>query len=235
MIPTSPNQNIQCTTIETKAYVKHHLSGFGCVELGAGSSLWILPNFLTENVRQGILAELRDHDAFFQRPMGAYGKRIPRGQMAFGVGAYRYGRLTVEATPTPPYIQLLLDHLRKQSSISTVKFVLVNKYEDGCDSVSAHADDETMLVKDDPIFSLSLGARRRFVVRQKTVVGPLPPNVLFDHPTIAPTRISVEVAASDNVMIVMAGPRFQTDFVHELPKESKVTAVRYNLTFRSMQ
>jgi len=61
------DMRLECTS------VKHHISGFGCIELGMDASLWIIPNFLSGDVKQGVLTELRQHDASFQRPIGAYG------------------------------------------------------------------------------------------------------------------------------------------------------------------
>lgn len=152
-------------------------------------------------------------------------------QMAFGEGTYAYGRLKIPSVPPPPFIETAFSYIRKHS---TIRFVLVNKYSNGKDSVSAHADDESTLRKEDPIFSLSLGATRRFIVRpvlhgipkaQKTqanrvLLGPYNPGAssLFTHPTIPYSKISVEVEASDNVLLVMAGSRFQTDFIHEVPR-----------------
>lgn len=170
--------------------------------------------------------------------------------MAFGEGTYTYGRLRIPSIPPPPYIDTVFSYIRRHSNIPSIRFVLVNKYSNGNDSVSAHADSETTLVKEDPIFSLSLGATRRFIVRpslhsipkakhtqaNRIMLGPYNPGAssLFTHPTIPYNKISVEIEASDNMLLVMTGSRFQSDFVHEVPKEPHVDDVRYNLTFRSM-
>jgi hypothetical protein len=140
-----------------------------------------------------------------------------------------------------------MTYIREHSNLPNMTFVLVNKYADGKDSVSAHSDDEQSLVKDDPIFSLSIGTTRTFTVRpvlnetkksKKSLVnlGPYNPGAssLFTHPTVPYDKISVEIKACDNLLIVMAGKRFQTDFVHEVKKDNKCVGTRWNFTFRSM-
>jgi len=210
------------------------------------SQLWIQPDFLTTDMKLGVMAELQANDKFFQRPIGAYGVPIPRGQMAFGEGTYTYGKLVIQSVPPPSHINKIMSYIREKLDLASVKFVLVNKYETGRDSVGLHTDNEKDLNPGDPIFSLSLGTPRRFIIRPHTIPKTTKPNVeygpynpgacsLFSHPSIPYSKISVEVEAGDNILLVMAGSRFQSDFCHEVPKQPKVTGIRYNLTFRSMK
>jgi hypothetical protein len=248
---TNLSETLICETNETKSFIKHEISGSGELKLGKDSSVWMIENFLKDNLKKQIIDELEEHSNFFLRPMGAYGNKIPRGQCAFGEGQYNYGKLSIAALPAPTGIQSLMTEISHQSNLQNLKFVLVNKYQDGNDSVGLHADDEETLNYEDPIFSLSLGASRNFVIRpsicniskpkpnakNKIEFGPYNPELskLFVHKKVPYSKISISVRAKDNLMLVMAGKRFQSDFVHEVPKEPKVIGVRYNLTFRSMK
>jgi alkylated DNA repair dioxygenase AlkB len=245
------SEKMFCETKATKTYVKHNITGSGKLKMGKDSDLWIIENYLTEEIKSKLLQELEDHDHCFQRPPGAFGYPIPRGQCAFGTGVYKYGNLKITAVPAPTHLQMIIDQISNDSGIDEVKFVLVNKYSDGNDSVGLHADDEESLNVDDAIFSLSLGASRNFVIRTKAcmiakpkknektnkiVYGPYNAQLstLFTYDKIAFTKISLNIELKDNVMLVMSGKRFQQDFVHEVPKQKKA-GCRYNLTFRSMK
>ena len=92
---------------------------------------------------------------------------------------------------------------------------LLNLYHDGKEGMAWHSDDEKTLAKNSAIASLSLGAERRFLLKHR-----------FTKQTVA-----VQLQSGD--LLVMKGAT-QANWLHSLPKTTRVTTPRINLTFRSM-
>lgn len=270
-IPQSPELAragcvVRCTTYASKPgacrpFVRHVLSGTGLVQLTPGSYLLIHDSFLSPELANAISQELMERDHLFERPLirTPAGKTvpIPRGQTAFGQGTYHYSNIYVRAHDPPPGIATLLRVIQQAMECDAFRFVLVNKYTDGRDSIGRHADDERGLVDGEPIISYSLGAARRFIIRSKQVTsvapakcvreqiactqysGPYPINSIFTAGTcpgvpgdIPYTKWTFEIGVGNNVLVAMGG-RFQQEFVHEVPVQSKVEGTRYNLTVRA--
>jgi alkylated DNA repair dioxygenase AlkB len=94
--------------------------------------------------------------------------------------------------------------------------VLANCYRDGADSMGAHSDDEPELgpSRDDVrIASVSLGARRRFVLKHRSA-GEV-------H----------EWALGEGSLLLMGGT-LQRFYAHRVPKTRRPVGPRLNLTFR---
>ncbi len=92
---------------------------------------------------------------------------------------------------------------------------LLNLYHDGDEGVSWHSDNEKELAKNAAIASLSLGAERRFVFKNKK------------------TKDKYEQTLEDGSLLLMTGP-IQDNWVHSLPKSKKIKNLRVNLTFRTI-
>lgn len=93
---------------------------------------------------------------------------------------------------------------------------LLNRYRNGLDSVAWHADDEPELGECPVIASVSLGAQRRFRLRNKV------------------SRQTVEIRPEHGSLIVMSG-YCQRLWEHTVPREKRVLEPRVNLTFRRMK
>ena len=112
-----------------------------------------------------------------------------------------------------------LNELKQLLDIINVLFdmvfdgILVNRYKDGEDYISAHSDDETGL-SDNGVVMISYGAKRKFRIRNK-----------------GNKQIMKDIPTKNNEMIQMTG-YFQKEFLHEVPIEKKVKETRYSLTFR---
>lgn len=91
---------------------------------------------------------------------------------------------------------------------------LLNYYEDGRQRIGWHSDREEV-GRDTPVASISLGAKRSFLIRSKT-------DGMHDRTTIG---------MEDGSLILMEN-QFQMDYLHSVPREPEVTAGRINLTFR---
>ena len=90
--------------------------------------------------------------------------------------------------------------------------ILVNKYFNGQDYISAHSDDEENL-DDSGVVAISWGEKRRFRIRKKGEKG------YQDFPMVSGSMLQM-------------GGDFQSEFTHEIPRETKVDGVRISFTFR---
>jgi alkylated DNA repair dioxygenase AlkB len=137
----------------------------------------------------------------------------------------------------PRPIPACLDLLRQQVEVAmadgtTYNFCLVNYYASGDDSISYHSDDERFLGSNPNIASLSLGAKRDFLMKHKpppaSKQGPAPP-VEDSGETGKPLKLPL--ASGD--MIVMRGET-QANWLHRIPKRKSGEAGngRINITFR---
>jgi len=128
----------------------------------------------------------------------------------------------------PRPIPQCLDDLRKVTEIftdSTYNFCLVNYYATGSDSISYHSDDERFLGTNPSIASLSLGAKRDFLMKHK----PVPPSTSAAPPPATPLKLPL--ASGD--MVLMRGPT-QSNWLHSIPKRKGGGSDRgrINITFR---
>ena len=140
--------------------------------------------------------------AFFQNP-------LPDGTASQG---YRYSGRTMAAQPlTDPLLQLLE---RVNATFgSTYNGILVNRYQNGHKYISAHSDDEAGLDQTG-VVALSYGATRNFRIRNK-----------------ADKTQAMNVPLISGELVHMGGD-FQREFTHEIPKQTRITDVRYSFTFR---
>ncbi len=136
-----------------------------------------------------------------------------------------------EYTSIPPRpIPQSLDALRKITEEVTgcnYNFVLVNFYTSGVDSIAYHSDDERFLGANPTIASLSLGARRDFLLKHKPMPNTKPPQ----QP--AGTEV-LKLPLGSGDMVLMRG-KTQAQWLHSVPKRggsAKEDGGRVNITFR---
>lgn len=91
--------------------------------------------------------------------------------------------------------------------------ILVNKYMDGNDYISAHSDDETGL-DSVGVVSISYGSERKFRIRNKETK-----EIMWDE-------------LSTHCSILHMGGNFQELYTHEIPIEKKIKEPRISFTFR---
>lgn len=125
---------------------------------------------------------------------------------------YKYSKKMMDSKPLSKSMSELL--LIINNSIGA-KFngILVNKYMDGNDYISAHSDDETGLDKSG-VVSISYGSERKFRIRNKKTK-----EVMFDEITT-------------HCCIIHMGGNFQELYTHEIPIEKKIKEQRISFTFR---
>jgi len=144
--------------------------------------------------------------------------------------------------PRPlPHSLALLKTLTEATTNETYNFCLVNYYASGADSISYHSDDERFLGALPAIASLSLGAKRDFLMKHK----PSAPATSTSTSTSSDTRAEVKKQAATEEakplklplasgdMVLMRG-RTQSMWLHSVPKRKggESDLGRINITFR---
>jgi alkylated DNA repair dioxygenase AlkB len=161
-----------------------------------------------------LFARLRADVAWEQHTITLYGRSVltPRLTAWMGDGPYRYSGIVNEPAPWPQALAALRERLRDELGVD-FNSCLANLYRNGTDSMGYHSDNEPELGPRPTIASISLGDRRRFVLRQRTTG----------------TRWSWELGHGD--LLVMRDES-QSDYAHAVPKTSRPVGPRMNLTFR---
>lgn len=113
---------------------------------------------------------------------------------------------------------LLNDLKRRVEDLSGERFnsCLLNLYHDGSEGMGWHSDDESSIVKDSAIASLSFGVERKFSFKHRE------------------TKETTSLMLERGSLLVMKGST-QRFWAHALPKTKKVDSARVNLTFRLMK
>ena len=175
-----------------------------CVELRPG---WV-------SEPDELLARLVAETAWEQHDITLFGRTVPTPRLTAWTGdhAYRYSGVLNAPRPWSPTLAALRDRLVAEVG-APFNSCLANLYRDGSDSMGWHSDDEPELGSQPVIASLSLGARRRFVLRHRA----------------SGRRWSLDLGAGD--LLVMRGES-QADYRHAVPKTTRPVGPRLNLTFR---
>ena len=127
---------------------------------------------------------------------------------------YTYSNTTKQALPWTAELSLL-KKIAEQASGFQFNSCLLNLYHDGNEGMSWHSDDEKALGKNTVIASMSLGAERKFAFKHKT------------------TKETISLILENGSLLVMKGTT-QANWLHNLPKTTKVKTPRINLTFRTI-
>ena len=176
-----------------------------------------LPQFLSLRQQAMLLNETADYP-LEKIQIEVFGKRhfIPRTQVWFGDEGckYKYSNTFVSPKPWPPILTKLRQTLFNKCQLS-FNTVLVNRYENGTESMGWHSDDEPEIVANSAIASVTLGACRDFVLKHKATSK----------------QVSLALASGD-LLIMHAG--MQQTWQHAVPKRLRVTEPRINFTFRQV-
>jgi len=178
----------------------------------------------------GRILDLAGADAAFRRlrdtvdwrhdEVHLFGKRIVTARMVawYGDRDYPYVYSGTERRALP-WTEELLGLKAKVEAALGERFnsCLLNLYHDGSEGMGWHSDDESTLVEDAAIASLSLGAERKFALRHKRR-----------------REEKVALLLEHGSLLAMRGET-QRHWSHALPKSTRVTEARINLTFRLMK
>jgi len=152
--------------------------------------------------------------AWEQHTIKLYGRAVltPRLTAWMGDGPYRYSGIVNEPTAWPRALVERRERLQDELGIE-FNSCLVNLYRDGADAMGYHSDNEPELGAQPTIASISLGDRRRFVLRHRSTGE----------------RWSWDLGHGD--LLVMRDES-QSNYAHAIPKTSRQVGPRMNLTFR---
>ena len=128
---------------------------------------------------------------------------------------YTYSKNTKTALPWTAELLEIKSTIEEKTD-ETFNSCLLNLYHSGEEGMGWHSDDEKDLRKDSAIASISLGAERKFVFKNKD------------------SKETVSVALENGSLLLMKG-KTQTHWLHRLPPTKKVDNPRINLTFRTIE
>ncbi|MBS0025754.1 alpha-ketoglutarate-dependent dioxygenase AlkB family protein [Chitinophaga sp. 22321] len=175
------------------------------------------PQFFDTAESDNCMRMLTDTIAWKQESMKMYGREVlfPRLMAWYGDAGSSYAFSGNVFTPQPwtPLLAQIRDRITPLCGQS-FNSVLLNLYRNGNDSMGWHADNEPELGARPVIASVNFGATRRFLLRYKD-----------------DRSRKYELALQHGSLLIMKGT-LQQYWEHQVPKTTKVSTGRINLTFR---
>ena len=176
-------------------------------------------HFLSLEQADRLFAELVTQVPWQQAEIRLFGKSVMTPRLSCWMGdaraVYRYSNTTFLPEPWLNSILALKNQLETAVGC-TFNSVLLNYYRNGQDAMGWHSDDEPELGTQPAIASVSLGAERRFLLREKTK-----------------NARSMGLPLANGSLLLMQGDS-QKLFQHSLPRTAKPIGARINLTFRKI-
>lgn len=153
-------------------------------------------------------------------PITMFGKTIMQPRLVSFYGnewvTYSYSKTTLTWNWWHPLLEDIKQAIiEKYPDAISLNSVLCNLYRDWQDSMWRHADNEKELWNDPHIYSVTLGADRKFCIASK--IDSQKWDLILEH----------------NSLLLMWS-RSQVDYVHAIPKTTKNMWPRINLTFRTI-
>ncbi|MCE9677959.1 alpha-ketoglutarate-dependent dioxygenase AlkB [Shewanella sp. AS1] len=184
---------------------------------GPDAPITFVKGYLNAAQQQALWQEAQTYP--FSRPsVQVYGRShiIPRSQVWFGDPGcdYIYSGLFIQSQPWPKYAGRLREKLARDWSLNS-NGVLVNRYQDGQESMGWHSDDEPEISANSDIASITLGESRPFFLRHKK------------------SQHKIELLLESGDLLLMHWP-MQRDWQHALPKRARVKSTRLNYTYRTL-
>jgi alkylated DNA repair dioxygenase AlkB len=186
-----------------------------CNLLPHGGSLFYFDSFLDAAWAANLFSQLIEETTWQHKQIKMFGKLVfePRLTSWVGDAAYTYSGVKNEPFPWP--ISLIkVKQLMEQHTGSRFNSALLNYYRNGQDSMGWHRDNERELGNEPTIASISIGAVRKFEVRE-----------------YASKKGKIEIWPASGSLLLMAGT-MQTIWEHQIPKQLLVSEPRINITFR---
>ena len=125
---------------------------------------------------------------------------------------YQYSGQMASSKPMTSGLTQLLKLVNKEFN-AEFNGILINKYKNGSDYISAHSDDERNL-DNIGVVAISYGATRKFRIRDKKTREKI-----------------IDIPMTSGLIIKMDGD-FQKKYTHEVPIERRVKEERISFTFR---
>ena len=139
----------------------------------------------------------------------------PRWFKSYGIG-YNFSNSVNKGYEIPLILQKYIDYVNNIEQEYNYNGILVNWYKDGSHYIGKHSDDERQLEKKAPIYCISFGTDRRFIIRNKK------------------DKSKLEFKLENNKVLVMGG-ECQKYYTHEIPKTQKKIGSRISITIRAFK
>ena len=182
------------------------------------SDITYYPHFLSSENATQLMSALRTTIAWQHDTITVFGKTYPQPRLTALYGnnmrPYSYSNITMHPLPFTKELKEVKTNIEAIISPTVFTSCLLNLYRDGKDSNGWHADDEASLGKNPVIASVSLGQERFFHFKHKKDKT-LKHKMLLQHGSL----------------LIMKGST-QHNWLHQIPKTSKLIEERINLTFR---
>ena len=153
-----------------------------------------------------------------------FGKRITTARKVawYGDETYFYKYSGISKTALLWTSELFsLKNIIENLTGNTFNSCLCNLYHNGNEGMAWHSDDDKYLQKNSAIASLSFGAERRFSFKYK------------NNNTENPIK-NVDILLENGSLLLMKDDT-QANWLHSLPKTTKINSPRINLTFRTIE
>ena len=195
------------------------MAGWQHIDL-EGADLELDRAWLSPAQADALFATLRDEIAWETHRIRLFGREVDSPRLSSWIGdpdaTYTYSRTRFEPRPWPEALLPIRARLRSETGVD-FNSVLANLYRDGRDAMGWHSDSEPELGAQPVIASLSLGAMRRFVLKDR------------DDPA---RKLALELSSGS--LLLMRGDT-QRHYRHALPRTAIPVGARINLTFRRIE
>ncbi|GAB4144604.1 MAG: alpha-ketoglutarate-dependent dioxygenase AlkB [Bacteroidia bacterium] len=177
------------------------------------------PNMFGEQESVVLFKNLQHTLLWQEKSIIIFGREVMQPRLVAWYGdegiAYTYSGKTLTALPWTAELMQIKDRVEAVSG-ETFNSVLCNYYRYGQDSMGWHSDDEKELGEEPVIASVSFGAERKFVLKEKNGSD------------------KTELMLENGTLLLMYG-KCQQHYKHALPKSMRVSQGRINLTFRRVK
>jgi alkylated DNA repair dioxygenase AlkB len=187
-----------------------------------GDNSWYEKKRLPFLPEKNIMQALWDLHPANKTVLRMFGKQTTISRYSENYGAkYMYSGVIRDGNPLPDgevgvFLKQVMDWVNSDSN-ANMNQMLINWYPDGESYIGWHSDDIRYVVKDSPIYSISLGASRNFQIQSKTKESSL-----------------IDIPVEHGDVLVMGG-KMQQYYKHQVPKKSGSRDWRISLTFRSLK
>ncbi|XP_059438779.1 DNA oxidative demethylase ALKBH2 isoform X1 [Corylus avellana] len=213
------------------------------VDLGNGSEIVYMPSFLPFRRAWDCFDYLNDQIPWTRPTIRVFGRSCvqPRDTCYIaspGLPDLIYSGYQPHAYSWDEFPQLkeILDAVHKALPGSSFNSLLLNRYKGGNDYVGWHSDDEKLYGSTPEIASVSFGCEREFILKKKPSKTSHVSKSHDEEPASKRLKKSNHAdkhsfTLKHGSLLVMRG-NTQRDWIHSVPKRTKVEANRINLTFR---
>lgn len=173
-------------------------------------------HFLTESESERYFNQLKTEIDWKQDHLIIFGKQITTKRKVAWYGDQDYDYIYSNNKKTAKTWTASLSIIKNQIQVYTgeqFNACLLNYYHDGSEGMGWHCDNETTMKKHATIASISLGARRTFLLRHKY------------------SKEQHAIELENGSLLLMKGAT-QDYWKHQLPIRKRITSPRINLTFR---